>query len=262
MLPPNIITNTNYAHGGRFGNNFFTGMALHFISEKNRLRNGYKDYDQLQKLGIELYIGEYMYPETVELKDDNFFRFITGDILCKNITIVNNVWCQTTEFAHYLRNYFHTHQDKKNRIMEHNLFKDRYQNNQDVFVHVRLGDIYSRHFSHPYEYYENALNQITFENGYISSDTIDHPICTKLIEKYKLKPIQYDEVETIMFASTCKNVILSTGTFSWMIGLFSYFSHVFYPKIYVPWHGDIFVFEDWKEVDYPSPSTEIQQNTN
>ena len=53
-----------------------------------------------------------------------------------------------------------------------------------------------------------------------------------------------------MFASTCKNVILSSGTFSWLIGLLSYYSNIYYPKIYVKWHGDIFVFSEWTEVAY------------
>jgi hypothetical protein len=52
-----------------------------------------------------------------------------------------------------------------------------------------------------------------------------------------------------MFASSCKNVVLSNGTFSWLIGLLGFYSNVYYPKIKTVWHGDIFVFPDWNEID-------------
>ena len=63
--------------------------------------------------------------------------------------------------------------------------------------------------------------------------------------KYNLHIFQSDEVDTIQFANTCKYVVLSSGTFSWLIGLFAYYSKVYYPNIVRQWHGDIFVFPDW-----------------
>lgn len=61
-----------------------------------------------------------------------------------------------------------------------------------------------------------------------------------------------NEIDTIMFGSTCKNIILSNGTFSWMIGVFGYHSTIYYPdpKLKECWHGDIFVFDDWNKVQY------------
>jgi hypothetical protein len=94
-----------------------------------------------------------------------------------------------------------------------------------------------------------VLSLILFETGYISSDSIDHEICKKLILKYKLIIYNDNEINTIQFASTNKYIILSSGTFSWLIGIFSFFSEVYYPKIKVIWHGDIFVFPKWKEIN-------------
>jgi len=101
---------------------------------------------------------------------------------------------------------------------------------------------------HPFEYYDKVLQKISFTNGYISSDTIHHEICIKLIEKYNLHIISKDEVATIQFGSTCKYIVLSSGTFSWLIGLFGFYSQIYYPEEYKKWHGDIFVFDDWNKI--------------
>lgn len=242
--------NNTYQHGGRLGNLFFVGMALHFIAVKNKLKVAYKYHDSFKKLGIKLFVGQNTYKETIQLLDTNFYNFIRSDeLLDKNVSIVNNVWCQTEEFSFFLKNYFLEDINKIN-IINNNIFKTRYNNNNDIFIHVRLGDISDTIWIHPFSYYDKALSGINFENGYISSDSINHQICNQLITKYNLKIINYNEIETIMFASTCNNIVLSSGSFSWMIGLFSYYSTVYYPKIYNKWHGNIFVFPEWNEISY------------
>jgi hypothetical protein len=97
-----------------------------------------------------------------------------------------------------------------------------------------------------------VLSQLNFENGYISSDSFDHEICQKLIEKYHLIPIYNDVVETIMFGNTCKYIILTSGTMSWFIGVFAWFSKIYYPNHDLrPKYGpDIYNFSDWTMVNY------------
>ena len=51
-----------------------------------------------------------------------------------------------------------------------------------------------------------------------------------------------------MFASTCKNIVLSHGTFSWLIGLLGFYSTIYYQKITRFWQGDIYVFPEWIEI--------------
>lgn len=241
--------NTNNSHGGRLGNCFFTGMAMHFIAKKNNLAVTYKMHHKLKNLGIDLFIGDKKYDSHVSMRDNNFMELILGEPILKNIHILNNVWCQTKDFSLYLRDYFNL-AEQKERIMSTNMFKERYQNNNDVYVHIRLGDIVKHNYFQPFEYYDKILSGLDFENGYFSSDTSEHPICQQLAEKYNLKKYSEPDEKTIMFASTCKHIVLSSGTYSWMIGFFGYFSDVYYPKVHKIWHGDIFVFPEWKEIEY------------
>jgi hypothetical protein len=113
---------------------------------------------------------------------------------------------------------------------------------------LRLDD--ASQYCPPLEYFDNAVSRVDFSDGYISSDSINHEICRYLIDKYNLKIFKDDEVGTIQFASTCKHIVLSGGTFSWMIGLLSFFSKVTFPIQKIVWHGDIFVFDEWNGISY------------
>ena len=250
MIYTNTSTNTSYFHRGRLGNLFFVNMALHFISKKNNLYVEYQFHEKFQKLGVKLFTGEKTYNETIKLSDNNFFEIVTGESINKNVSIVNDMWCQTCEFSHYLKSYF-DEDEQKNHIIKNNIYKERYNTNNDVFVHIRLGDIIEHiEWCQTFEYYDKILANIKFDNGYISSDSIDYYICKKLIKKYNLQVINQDEINTIMFGSTCKYVVLSGGTFSWLIGFLAYYSEIYYPKIIHKWHGDIFVFKLWNEIEY------------
>ena len=99
------------------------------------------------------------------------------------------------------------------------------------------------------EYFTKALNLISFKDGYIASDTRNHPLVQELIKEYKLILFQDTEVRTIQLASTCRYQVLSQGTFSFMMALFGFYTElVQWPQIKQKWHGDIFVLPGWKEV--------------
>ena len=242
------LINNSKVHNGRFGNLFFINMALHFLSMKYNLRFNYKYYNKFKQLGVDLFVGKNMYEETVVLNDHNFY-----DMICKtdykktNLIITNDMWCQTKEFCYALKYYFGKVKIKLN-IIKNNIFRKRYGKNNDLYIHLRLGYVESR-FENVYKYYEKAISQIQFENGFISSDDVNSSICQFLIHKYNLKVLNYNEIETIMFASTCNHIVLSGGTFSWLIGFFAFFSkNIYYPNIRDKWYGDIFVFPHWKMI--------------
>ena len=75
-----------------------------------------------------------------------------------------------------------------------------------MFIHIRLGDVI--HYNPGLEYYVKALSQISFNIGYITSDTPDHPICIELTRIYPNLQIVYTSItDTIHFGSTCKYLV-------------------------------------------------------
>jgi hypothetical protein len=246
--PLSYYNNTNI-HNGRLGNLFFINLAMHFISLKLNLKCEYKYYEKFAKLGIYLHKGKREYSSNILLTDDNFIDIIKDNDLNKSNIIINNEnWFQTKFFVKYLNTYFHLPYNKF-KIINNNLYKKRYDNNNDLFIHVRLGDIEDR-IDNIMNYYELVISKLNYITGYISSDNINHEICKYLINKYHFIVINEDEIETIMFASTCNNIILSGGTYSWLIGFFAFFSkNIYYPNLTKCWYGDIFQFPYWNSIN-------------
>lgn len=73
----------------------------------------------------------------------------------------------------------------------------------------------------PIEYYEDALSRIKCTQGYIASDSINHPNINKLHKKFNLIPINLSPIDTMNFGKNFNNLVLSEGTFSWWIGFLS-----------------------------------------
>jgi hypothetical protein len=256
--------NTTLDSGGRFGNILFRNLVSDKIAKKYSLKFTYYRIDEMNKLGLCLFTtGNKTYLETLLITDENVEEVMFSDSVIDNIlkhknilfrqhsynpfNLSNYCWCQTELIAKYIRKSIVS---QKKNIIDCNPNKGRYRKNNDLIVHVRLGDIVDLKFNTAYEYYDKTLSTINFTNGFITSDSIEHEECLKLIKKYNLTLINLDEVGTIQFASVCKYVVLSAGTFSWSIGVMSFFSNVYYPKIKTRWHGNIFVFDDWNMVVY------------
>jgi hypothetical protein len=239
------INNTN-DHRARLGNLFFLNMGLHFFSIKFDLKSNYKYDNIFKKLGIYFFKGNNMYDRNLLLTDYNFIEILKSDISPQNIIINNDVWFHTRRFCKIIKRYF-IEKNLFKKVLEKNLFKSRYDNNNDLFIHVRLGDVTSK-TEHLFNYYNNTINSIKFNQGYITSDNINHDLCQRLIKKFNLITINSSEVETIMFGSTCKHIILSGGTFSWLIGFLGFKSeNIFYPELNERWYGDVFCFSEWKK---------------
>ena len=97
--------------------------------------------------------------------------------------------------------------------------------------------------------------------GYIATDSPNHENIKYLTEKYNLTLVTYNEHDTILFGSTCKDVILSLGTFSWMLGLFSFYcENIYYmnPRCVKYWHGPI--FEAFQNTTFSSSSLPLGED--
>jgi hypothetical protein len=94
----------------------------------------------------------------------------------------------------------------------------------------------------------NAIKTIVFDNLYISTDDTTHDIVKQIIHSYPAtKILDYNEILTIQFASTCKNIVLSHGSFSALIGYLSFFSKINYHEYEENkiWYGDLFSINNW-----------------
>lgn len=235
-------------YNGRLGNQIIRNLALSIIAEKFDLHVSYYNNESIRELGINLFSGNCIFNSTITLDDDNYFSIYNSDVLENNLD-PNNNYFQTKEITNFLYNYLHSDKIKSN-IINKNPFNDRYNTNNDLFIHVRLTD--AAHNNPGASYYIKTIKTIDYDNLYVSSDDKSHSIVQEIIQQYpNATIIEYDEIKTFQFGSTCKNIILSHGSFSALIGYLSFFSHVHYPE-FEPgkiWHGEMFSINSWIKYD-------------
>jgi hypothetical protein len=240
-------TSTN----GRLGNQIIRNLAVSLIAKKHDIKVDYSSHDLITKLGIDLFSGTNIYNYTNELNDNNYFSILNCDNLNYGLN-PNASYFQTKEITNFLYEYLNSDLVKSS-IIGKNMFNERYNNNNDLFVHVRLTD--AAQWNVGIDYYLNTIESIKFDNLYISSDDLNHGIIKKILELYpNANLINNDEIKTIQFGSTCKHVLLSHGSFSAVIGYLSFFSNVHYPEYNHPgridyamniWYGDMFSIDKW-----------------
>lgn len=125
---------------------------------------------------------------------------------------------------------------------------------EGIFIHYRLGDIGGCDRAIHVEHFEKAITSVpNYENlpKYISSDSPSDLRVQKICKNYGFVIHESSPQETIKFGSRFTNKLLSHGTFSWFIGVLGSQNNIILPNSndYDKWHGDIFVFDDWHELD-------------
>jgi hypothetical protein len=80
------------------------------------------------------------------------------------------------------------------QIIDNNVHKKRYKNNNDCFVHIRLGDVVN--WTPGFDYYYKLINQFKFDNLYIATDSPGHEIIAMLRKKFPKLQI-YDTIYLI-----------------------------------------------------------------
>ena len=232
---------------GRLGNQIIRNIAVSLLAEKNNLHVTYCSHELISQLGIDLFCGTNHHHTHMNLLDENYILVYEQPFITRHF---GDIWSyfQTKEIIALLYQYLHS--DKvKEAIIEKNPFRLRYQVNNDACVHIRLGD--AAHWNPGLNYYLKTLSQLTFDKLYITTDQKDHDTIQQLISLYPTATIlEYDEIQTFQFASTCKHVILSHGSFSALIGYLAYFSDIYYPEFESDkiWHGDMFSIPGWNKM--------------
>ncbi len=241
-----IIFMTYVQEHGRMGNTVIRNLAISFIAKKFDLKVTYWRHAELERLGIDLFSGSREYPQKLEIVDDNYFSIYRRDTLEYNLDCPD--YYQRKEIADLLYDHLHS-KEVKEKIMESNPFYIRYNQNNDLFIHIRLGDV--PQYNPGVHYYLEMMKRIQFDHVFISTDSPDHPMVQQILQEYpKAMLFLQDEVTTFQFASTAKHVLLSNGTFSAIIGYLAYYSTVYYPEYRYIWHGDMFSIPSWNRVSF------------
>ena len=239
------MTSTTHTNG-RLCNQVIRNLAISFIAKKHDLNVIYSSHEMIRMIGIELYNGNNSYNETRILTDDNYFSVYNSDNICYNLD-PNNDYFQTKEIIDIIYKYLNS-SNIKSRIIGMNRYKDRYNTNNDLYVHIRLTD--AKKYAPKISYYLDQIKRIKYDNLYISTDNPNDEYIQKILSLYpSTRIIQTDEVNTIQFASTCKHIILSGGSFSAFIGYIAFYSDVYYPEYQQDkiWHGDMFSIPHWNK---------------
>jgi len=238
---------TTTGNNGRLGNQIIRNLAVSLIAEKHDINVQYYNKDLISRLGISLFSGSKIFDNFQCLNDENYFAIYNCDNLNHNLDPNKNFF-QTKEISNFIYDYLHMDSIKTN-IIEKNPYKIRYKTNDDLFIHIRLTD--ASRFNPGINYYLNAIKNIKFDNLYISTDDIHHNIIKNITTLYpNTKVIMCDEITTFQFASTCKHIILSHGSFSAIIGYLAFFSTIYYPEYELNkiWYGDMFSIKGWKKM--------------
>ncbi len=229
---------------GRLCNQIIRGFAVSRIAKKHDLYVNYYNHQQIKRLGIEFYVGTKTHSRQNYINEENYTQIFQADSIDFDLD-ASSAYFQTNEIAQLLYQYLQS-ESTRETVMKANPFRERYQTNNDVCIHIRLTDASKNNPG--VDYYLNTLKSIQFDTLYICTDEPAHAIIQTLQSHYpNLQLVPYDEIETIQFASTCKHIILSHGTYSAMIGYIAYFSNVHYPE-YIKdkmWHGDVFSIDGW-----------------
>lgn len=235
---------------GRLGNQIIRNLAVSIVAEKHNLCVTYGSNDAMKDLGIQLFVGKNNYDNTIAITDENYFDILEQKQLHSNLD-PNNNYFQTKLITTMLYDHLRCEKDD---IIKKNRFNERYDANDDLFIHIRLTDVES--CNPGLTYYTNTIDKIKYNNIYVATDDKEHKMIKELISMYKnVQIVNYKEIETMQFGSTCKNIILSHGSFSAIIGYLSFYSKIYYPEYDETkmWYGDMFsVDADWNKVKHIS----------
>ena len=221
---------SSYSYGGgRFGNQVIRNLAMAIIAEKFNLIIRYQRSEEIEKLGFKLFSGKKKFNKHKVVIENNYYYILNLKKLHYNIRSHGRCFYQTKEITNDIHKYLNSSKIM-DQVVNNNIHKERYNNNNDCFIHVRLGDV--SHWNPGFDYYYKVISNLKFDNLYIATDSPDHSIIEQLKKQFpKLNIYDTNLPDIILFASTCKYVILSYGSFSVIIGYFSYYSNVYYKKV-------------------------------
>ena len=196
----------------------------HYISCKKIESSNHNGLGHIHKTTVESYQSKWNF--------DNIIKRCL-EVYCGNVLYENQ---KGLYFEHeYYKPY-------KSRIKEFFKIKkiDVGQTNNDVLIHVRLGDCIDQFPDNPFvmppEYYHKALSCIDFDKVFIitNPESVNNKFL-KNFDKYDPTILGGTEIEDFRAMTSFKKIIMSQSTFSWWGAFLSTADLIFTP---VPQPGD------------------------
>ena len=239
---------------GRFGNKFIRNMIIYIISNKINLKSMYEsdienNVDSFHKLGLNFVNDKKLELPNIKIKSNEIINILENKhFQCQNYIYILDGFYQNPEIIKHIYNYFkNINNSLSQSIIFNNPYKKRYNNNNDVFIHLRSGDIFVKNTINPnLNYYIELLDKFKNNKIYLASDNFNSNICKTLLSNYKVIKYNSDKIDTLQFGSTCKYVILSSGSYSLTLSLISFYSNIYYSSEMgklqenKEWHPDFF----------------------
>jgi hypothetical protein len=230
-------------YNGRISNNFIQHIVGHFIA---------------RKYGLKLIPNSPVQNETIKFSSTEDGKIGDNEIIVNDDNWLDIVFGNTKyDSPHFhLSGFFNDKiffESFEDDIKKHmTILYDDTIDDDSVMVNYRIGELNGSRRVLPVEYYYDALDSIEFNKGYITSDSLQHEFCVKLIEKYNLTPVSLNPSDTIAYCKNFNKLILSEGGFSWTIGFLSKAKEIICSGRHSDgrdaiWHGDIY-FKKWKKL--------------
>ena len=196
---------------GRLGNNIIQYLVGQYFAKKFNLQFN-NTIDLNQDFEIETFSGSNIYTNKIEINDKNVIDYVNKNTL--DCGIILNGFFQLKELF------------KNNEFLNFCkicLKPKKIDDNIDLFVHIRLGDVEGANMNLPYEYYEQQIDKINYQKILISTDNISSPIIKKIQDKYSNVNLFYCEhpATCIRYGAQAKNLIIGCGSFGFCMALFS-----------------------------------------
>jgi len=256
---------------GRLGNRLFHTLAVSLLAERYDLATEYEDEALFARLGLPLAAGSrYMVDGPAALLDEERWAALMaappapGAPLRLRLQIPPLAYFQTPAFARAARALLQAPRTQR-ALLAANPWRDRVRANDDVFVHVRLGDLdhTAPHFTRPPSHFVAAVANATAADAggaaargrvYVASDEPDRREVAAVADAFGGEVLRLDVVATWQFGATCKHLVLSDSTFSWAVAAMHAAqpgsSVRILPRFGPRWMaGDVFeTFEDWQVI--------------
>lgn len=197
-------------YAGRLGNNILQYCMASYLSYKFDLSLN-KSLDLNDDFEINQKEGGRSLENHIEVNDDNLQEILARKSIDSGIRVKGWFSSRYVFENEEIISYY-----KKCIVPK------KIDNTSDLFVHVRLGDI-DKKFNLPYTYYEDQISKINYNDCFLTSDSIDHPIVKDLQKRFKniQLSIGWSPSFTIRYGANCDKLVLSSGTFSLCMALFN-----------------------------------------